>query len=297
MLFQSYGRSMKCLLCGSKNKTLIYRSTLGTKKITGNQYLCTSRNYGEHGPIYKCNDCNLVFIVDDTSEENIIKSYTDAQDPVYVNEMDARIKTFSVHLKRLAKYFPKAGRLLDVGAYTGVFLNLARKVGWKVEGIEPSKWAVGQAGDLSIKNGILRPDIFQKASFDVVTIWDVIEHFADPVKALFIVSDYLKPNGILAMTTMDVKSVTAKILGKKWPWYMRMHRVYFSKQTITRMLKQCGFEDIKFNPHIRYLSIRYLLSKFTKVRFPLDSTIIPVYLGDLFDVYARKPKNVRAVIK
>lgn len=288
---------MKCLLCGSKKKTLIYRSTLGTKKITGNQYLCTSSNYGEHGPVYRCNDCNLVFIVDDTWEENIIKSYTNAQDPVYVNEMNARVKTFNVHLKRLAKYFPKAGRLLDVGAYTGVFLNLARKVGWKVEGIEPSKWAVRQAGDLSIKNGILKPNIFPKASFDVVTIWDVIEHFSDPVKALFVVFDYLKSDGILAMTTMDVESITARIMGKRWPWYMRMHRVYFSKKTIKVMLTKAGFADIKFNPHIRYLSLRYLLSKFTKIKFPFDSVIIPVYLGDLFDVYARKPKNVRAVIK
>ena len=288
---------MKCVLCGSKNKTLIYRSTLGTKRITGNQYLCTSSNYGEHGPVYKCNDCKLVFIVDDTSEKNIINSYTNAQDPVYVNEMDARIKTFSVHLKRLAKYFPQAGRLLDVGAYTGVFLNLARKAGWQATGIEPSKWAVGQAGDLLIINDILRPNIFPKASFEVVTIWDVIEHFSDPVKALFIVSDYLKPDGILAMTTMDVESITAKIFGKKWPWYMRMHRVCFSKQTITKTLEKCGFVDIKFNSHIRYLSIRYLLSKFTKIKFPLDNIIIPVYFGDLFDVYARKPKNVRAVIK
>lgn len=288
---------MKCVLCGSKKKTLIYRSTLGTKKITGNQYLCTSSNYGEHGPVYRCNDCNLVFIVDDTWEENIIKSYTNAQDPVYVNEMNARVKTFNVHLKRLAKYFPKTGRLLDVGAYTGVFLNLARKVGWKVEGIEPSKWAVRQAGDLSIKNGILKPNIFPKASFDVVTIWDVIEHFSDPVKALFVVFDYLKSDGILAMTTMDVESITARIMGKRWPWYMRMHRVYFSKKTIKVMLTKAGFADIKFNPHIRYLSLRYLLSKFTKIRFPFDRVIIPVYLGDLFDVYARKPKNVRAVIK
>ena len=282
---------MKCLLCGSKKKTLIYKSTLGTKKITGNQYLCTSSNYGEHGPVYRCNDCNLVFIDDDTSEENIIKSYTNAQDPVYTNEINARIKTFGVHLRRLVKYFPKAGKLLDVGAYTGVFLNLARQAGWTVSGIEPSIWAVKQTRNLSIKNDILRPNLFSKSSFEVVTIWDVIEHFSDPIFALKTVFAYLKSGGVLAMTTMDVESITARIMGKRWPWYMRMHRVYFSKKTIKGMLTKAGFVDIKFNPHIRYLSIRYLLSKFTKIRFPFDRVIIPVYLGDLFDVYARKPKK------
>lgn len=288
---------MKCLLCNSKNTILVHRSTLGTKKITENQYLCTSSNYGEHGPVYKCSDCGFVFIVDDTSERSIVESYVAAEDPVYVGEMVARIKTFSNHLRRLDKYFSQKGKLLDVGAYTGVFMNLAHRSGWKVWGIEPSRWAVKQAKDLNIKNDILKPNLFQKSFFDVITIWDVIEHFSDPLKALNIVFDYLKPGGVLAMTTMDVESLTAKLMGKKWPWYMRMHRVYFSKRTMTKMLEKSGFTDIKFNPHIRYLSIRYLVSKFIKIRLPFDHLIIPIYLGDLFDVYARKPTAVNIVTK
>lgn len=288
---------MKCLLCGSNNKTLIYKSTLGTKRIVGNQYLCTSSNYGEHGPVYRCCDCGFVFIIDDTSKKDIIESYTTAEDPVYVDEMMARIKTFSNHLRRLAGYFPKTGKLLDIGAYTGVFMSMSRKIGWKVWGIEPSIWAVKQAKGLNIKNTILQPNLFPKTFFDVITIWDVIEHFSDPLVALQTVFDYLKPGGVLAMTTMDVDSLTAKLLGKTWPWYMRMHRVYFSKRTMKQMLEKAGFTEVRFNPHIRCLSIRYLLSKFIKIRLPFDNLIIPIYLGDLFDVYAKKPIAVTTVIK
>lgn len=288
---------MKCLLCGSKEAILLYKSTLGTQKITGNQYLCTSSNYGEHGPVYQCCNCSFVFIVDDTAEKSIIKSYIMAEDPVYIGEMAARIKTFTNHLKRLNKYFPNKGKLLDVGACTGVFMNLSHKKGWKVWGIEPSKWAVRQAKGLNIENNILKPDLFPKSFFEVITIWDVIEHFSDPLKALQTVFDYLKPGGVLAMTTMDVDSLTAKLLGKTWPWYMRMHRVYFSKRTMKQILEKAGFTEIKFNPHIRYLSIRYLVSKFAKVRLPFDHLIIPIYLGDLFDVYAEKPIAVATVIK
>lgn len=296
----------QCPLCHSRERILLYTSTRKRKNFTGNHYLCTSSSYGDHGPIYQCLKCKLVFVVDRIPISKIIKSYSEAEDPVYLLEEKARAKTFTRHLHYIGNIIPR-GRLLDVGAYTGFFLSLAKDAGWQVEGIEPSKWAVNKSKfkyNISLKNGILKKGYFPPHSFDMVTMWDVVEHFTDPQAALETCFYYLKPGGFMCITTIDVESTIAKVLGPKWPWFMRMHLVYFSRDTIAKMLEKTGFTNITFRRHIRYISIRYLISRISphhryiqaqlsKISQALDlqNKIIPFHIGDLFDVYAQKPKT------
>lgn len=286
-----------CPLCESLKKELLYPSTLEKVKAAKKYYTCTTTGYGIHGPIYKCRDCSFVYIVDDNSLEEINTSYEQVQDALYISEEAGRVKTFSRHLKNLNKICPKNGNLLEVGAYTGLFLSMARDCGWKVKGIEPSRWAVSQAKKLygiSIKQGILKPNYFKKETFNAVVMWDVIEHLPNPLESLCICNAYLKTGGWIAMSTIDIGSLAAKILGPRWPWLMEMHRVYFSKATIKRMLEMAGFVKISFRPHIRFVSISYLVSRFALkqgiIPHQIGNIIIPFYVGDIFEVYAQKPK-------
>ncbi len=298
---------MSCPSCKSKRRILLHQSTLWKSSKVANQYLCTSDCYGIHGPIYKCLGCNFIFVIDNTRIMEIVNCYKEVEDPLYLAEHMGREKTFSRHLKIINRLFQHKGKLLDVGSYTGVFLSLAKLSGWKVKGIEPSQWAVKAAQknyNLSLVNGILKRGYFPNNTFEVVTMWDVIEHFTDPKDAIKIAFSYLKPGGALAMSTVDVGSFIARFQGSKWPWFMRMHRVYFSKDTMRTMLQDSGFENIVFLPHIRSISLRYLatrlknynkrLSRFLSLtirRMRLENIIIPFYVGDIFDVYAYKKKN------
>lgn len=246
-------------------------------------------------------------MADQTSVGEITISYEEVVDPTYIEEFPARAKTFSAHLKHLDKLHPNKGRLLDVGAYTGAFMYLAKNRGWQVEGVEPSHWGIKQAKNhynLGIKHGILKSGYFKNSSFDVVTMWDVIEHFPDPLASLKIASNYLKSGGTIAMTTIDVASPVARLLGARWPWFMQMHRVYFSKQTMRLMLQELGFTGIEFYPHIRWISLRYLLTRIKalipsmpvpeKLLYRIlrsDRPMLPIYAGDLFDVYAKKQSS------
>ena len=67
---------------------------------------------------------------------------------------------------------------------------------------------------------------FQKGVFDVVTMWDVIEHFTDPVFEIEKVFEIIKPNGVLCFSTITLKVYWLKQWGSKWPWYMEMHKVF-----------------------------------------------------------------------
>lgn len=284
-----------CPLCKGKNQDLVYLSNLDASKPTLNQYVCTTSSYGLHGPIYRCIECSFVFIADETSDNDILISYENVEDALYIGEEAGRIKTFTHHLKRIEKICRK-GKLLDIGSYTGLFLSIAKNRGWQVEGIEPSRWAVKQAKNMYgivLKQGPIKLGYFPKDSFDVITVWDAIEHFANPLQALKTCHSYLKPGGCLFMSTMDIGSFAARILGSKWPWLMHMHRVYFSKKTMKKMLIKAGFTNIQFRPHIRYVSARYLISKLTHskpISHPLGNILIPFYVGDLFEVYAKKLK-------
>ncbi len=237
-------------------------------------------------------------MVDNTPVKKILNSYQIAEDPVYVVEEKARIKTFSRHLTKINSLRPNKGKLLDIGAYTGVFLHLARQSGWEVSGIDPSSWAVSQAKiryKINLRQTILRKNLFKKNMFDVITMWDVIEHFNDPIEAVEISHSLLKPGGILVMTTMDIASPISRLLREKWPWLMRMHRVYFSRETMRKMLINHSFSDIIIRPHIRWVSVRYLSSRFNHHHAltllhstGLGNIMLPFYAGDLFDVYATR---------
>ena len=132
-------------------------------------------------------------------------------------------------------------------------------------------------------------------------MWDVIEHFTDPVSEMEKVFEITKPHGVFAFSTIDPNSLFAKAMGTRWSWYMEMHKVFFNKTSAEYYLKKTGFKKIVFTPHWRNLSLGYLatrleainptLSKFAiKIvsTFQLSKVIVPYYANDLYDCYAYK---------
>lgn len=80
-------------------------------------------------------------------------------------------------------------------------------------------------------------------SFDAITLWDTLEHLLSPRAAIRKAAELLKPGGALALSTPNVGGITYYFLRERW-WIIapREHLFYFSPQTITRLLNDCGFE-------------------------------------------------------
>jgi 2-polyprenyl-3-methyl-5-hydroxy-6-metoxy-1,4-benzoquinol methylase len=297
-----------CCLCGADNTTVIIPSTLDRiKHGNWNAFACTSSGYGKHGPIVRCDSCGLVYADPRPESEEVLNIYEAVQDPLYVEERAGRILTFEHHLRPLEKITGPANgrRLLDVGAYTGVFVEIATRHGWDAWGIEPSTWAVEQAHNegLQMMVGTLESNFLPDNSYDVITMWDVIEHVTNPKETLSAAWRVLRPGGYLVVHTMDLASPFAKLMGKKWPWFMEMHLYYFNRETMRKMLELVNFEVIWMGAQGRYLQTGYLASRVAAliplVGHPLECLItglnlrkIPlrVNLGDLFTTYAKKPE-------
>jgi SAM-dependent methyltransferase len=251
----------------------------------------------------KCQNCGLVYTNPRFTGEEILDSYVAVEDPLYLEERDGRVLTFERHLRPLEKIKAPPGKLVDVGAYTGVFVEIAARHGWEAYGVEPSHWAVEQARaqGLHMLEGTLATCGLNDHSLDVVTMWDVIEHVSDPFGEMRHAHRLLKPGGLLVVHTMDIDSKFARFMGGRWPWLMEMHIYYFSRRTLQLMLEKAGFTVVRIEPQGRYLRLGYfatrvagyspllgkLLARLFRV-LHLSELPVPLNFGDLVTAYAIK---------
>jgi 2-polyprenyl-3-methyl-5-hydroxy-6-metoxy-1,4-benzoquinol methylase len=296
---------VRCNLCGQDKTIPRFPSTVNPDTVPQNveAFRCTSPGYGRHFAIVSCQNCGLVYTNPRLDGKQIIDSYVAVEDPLYLEERDGRVLTFERHLKPLEKLHAPPGKLLDVGAYTGVFVEIAAKHGWDAWGLEPGRWAVEQARShgLNMIEGTLDRSGLADRSFDVVTLWDVIEHLTDPFKEIQETYRVLKSGGLLVIHTMDIDSLFARVMRSRWPWLMEMHVYYFSRRTLSAMLEKAGFKVIRAVPQGRYLRLGYfatriggfspLLGRLLGGLFKLlhlRQVPIPLNFGDLFTAYAIK---------
>ncbi len=148
----------------------------------------------------------------------ISQLYAEVVDQAYLETWDERAVTFRSHLKEIGRYAAGA-ELLDVGCYAGVFLSEAKKSGYLCTGLEPSNWAARharQACDCPVVRGSAEEAQFRPGSFDFVTLWDVAEHLQDPKSAFASIRSWLRPGGGIAVSTHDISSLAARLMGRRY---------------------------------------------------------------------------------
>lgn len=298
-----------CPLCGADDTAVRYAGTLHSPTPTNvAAYLCTNLGYGKHHPIVQCRRCELVYANPRYATSQLTQAYQEVVDPLYEQEREGRVLTFQRHLRPIeamvGKY--KGKRILDVGAYTGVFVEIAAQRGWDASGVELSTWAATLCRErgLNVFNGTLEQANFPSESFDVVTAWDVVEHLDNPRSLLAEMYRVLKVGGIAVIHTIDIDAPFARLMGRHWPWLMEMHLVYFSRGTLAKMLATVGFTVLRATPEGRYQKLTYLVSRLawfsprlaqtaqTLVkRLGLEHRAVPINLGDLVTTYAQKAES------
>ncbi|MBA3531641.1 MAG: class I SAM-dependent methyltransferase [Ardenticatenales bacterium] len=140
----------------------------------------------------------------------------------------------------------QVGRLLDVGCATGIFLDGMRRLGWQVVGVEPSSSAARYARErfgLPIFKGRLEETSFATGAFDVITLWDVLEHIHDPQQTLDEVARLLKPGGLLVFSVPNPDSLEAQGLGCYWAgWDLPRHLNLFRLPHLRQHLALRGLQ-------------------------------------------------------
>jgi dolichol-phosphate mannosyltransferase len=172
--------------------------------------------------LYRCSVCKM-FGLHPLPEEVEKKVYNDHYFTSgehgfgYVNydhDKEPMRPVFKNYLTKIETKLGKKGKLLDVGAATGFFMKIAQDSGWHTTGVEISPFAARVAHEkgLKVHHGTLTTISIEEESFDVVTMWDVLEHLTDPENDIVKVHVALRPGGLLLINTPDSSSSTQKFL-------------------------------------------------------------------------------------
>jgi SAM-dependent methyltransferase len=165
------------------------------------------------------------------------------------------------------------GRLLDVGAGTGVFLNEMRRYGaWDVKGVELNEAAAEQGRTkfgLDVFRGQVEDAPWPAGSFDVVTLWDVLEHLPDPRGALGRIRTLLSEEGYLICSVPNGGSLDARLFGRYWIGLdAPRHMSVFNLKSLRRLLGETGFElEAAYSFYGRYTTFALSIQQWLRSRW------------------------------
>ena len=287
----------KCAICDTLgNSDLVYSSTLDEKSFSTEVFSARRMPDRRHYAWVRCKTCGLLRS-DPIEDANLGKLY-EASTFDYSSEVTGLAKTYRAGLARVIARKSAMTSLLEVGGGNSFFLEKALELGIPdVNGIEPSLDAVSQTREdikPKIKIGLMGHGIYPHGSFDLVTMFHVMDHLPDPLETLKACVATLKPNGILLIAVHNEKSWSARLLKNKSPIFDVEHTFLYSKKTAKALFASAGLLEMKAWSYSNYYSMAYLvqltpLPKFIKVMLLreapkriLQKIKVKISLGNIF---------------
>jgi SAM-dependent methyltransferase len=239
---------------------------------------CGSSAVGEYlradlGTILRCASCEAVFLPPERqaapAESLYGAEYFTEREGYFFHDgvvdgsghESAHVADFRAGLDLIEAHGEGAGRgsLLDVGCATGSFLRVAQAKGWRCSGVEVSAFAAAEARERTgcdVFCGKLEDAPFDGGSFDVITMWDLLEHLPDPLDGLERARRLLKPSGLLLVNTPNENSLLRRmarliyrgsagsITAPVNRLYHRYHLYYFAAPTLGLLFRRAGLEVV-----------------------------------------------------
>ena len=215
------------------------------------------------------------------SLENLKKYYESVD---YISHTDSKrslfekayhfVKTIALRnkLNLINSLQPNKGSILDIGAGTGDFLSVAKENGWHTIGVEPSEKAKAIAKSKGV-SFVGDPNELDSHSFEVISMWHVLEHVPNLENQIKELKRLLKPNGTLLIAVPNFKSFDAKHYGKFWAAYdVPIHFWHFSKTAIKMLFEQEEMQLVKVLPmkfdsfYVSLLSEKYKTGKMNYIK-------------------------------
>lgn len=295
-----------CAHCGAPYLIEIYPASASRDgAAAASAYQCSSLAHKDKPQVVQCLMCGIVHVPKSQIPEALEDIYRAVEDPTYLNDEKARTRAFEETLAKISPHLGPPGKIMEIGAYCGLFLEVAKQAGWQCSGVEPSHWAVQIAAKkdgITVHKGTLSENLAALGSgFDAVVAWDVLEHVREPFELLREVNKLLRPGGVVCFSTLDIDNWFASLLGRHWPWIMEMHLYYFSETLLRRWLDDAGYEAVEVSRYTHFASLRYICKKAAAImprplcgllhlvsRSVPAAIVVPVSLGDIKLFIARK---------
>lgn len=207
-----------------------------------------------------CVDCGMIYESPRFPDQVILDGYSSVRDE-HDSQYDQRVLGFKRTLKSLLPRLPAPpADVLDVGTAGGAFLEAATTLGYRARGIEPSRSLVESAcaRGLRVDQGTLDTLSLPEKSFDLICLWDVLEHLPQPEHALRRLLPLLRPKGRLLINFPDAGTWPARLAGRRYWWILSVHLHHFTRKTLTNLCARVGFEVVHFQRFWTALELGYL---------------------------------------
>jgi len=273
------------------------------------------------GSLAKCTECGLVFRNPRPSYETIKEYYKDDYSNIFLEEQTKSYrKGIFRHFLATSIKDKGEGRLLDVGSGYGIFLSLAKDLGWEVYGIELSMDACQFARKnfgLNVFCGDLKEASFPKDHFDVVTLWNILDHTTNPLEQLLEIKRILKDNGLLFIRLPNfLFQGKSRCIGEAFDRLFFGHtnlsrkiavsHLYaFTPFSITNLLERAGFSTFRLknappakgDPYYAFPFLGDRLLNWTKNSFFISCELLyhislgKILCGSSMEVFASKEEQ------
>lgn len=199
--------------------------------------------------IQRCRSCGVgmttpVPSAEELLEDNLERYIAAEREKIYLPRIRYFQARYHSYIKEIKK-FKKTGALLDIGCNLGIFLLSAQKEGFTVTGVELNK-SCAEYGrkryGLKIHSDYLAEIDFPDETFDVITLYDVLEHVPDIKGMLSDIRRKLKNDGLLVIQSPNIDSVLAQLTKAKWSWLTPPDHLYhFNPSGLASLLISSGF--------------------------------------------------------
>lgn len=196
----------------------------------------------------RCQSCRLIYVNPVLTDDAAHKLYEQESSWVQVldsgpqKEMDQ--KKFAYGLDIVSPYL-HGQRILDIGTGTGLFLEVARNKGFNPVGLELNRATVERLREqgFEIIDTVLENSGLPDHGFDLVTLWEVLEHIMEPAQLLAQITRVLKPGGVLLVLVPNADSLVTRILHEQSGTFGgHSHVNHFHRAVLARLLESAGFE-------------------------------------------------------
>ncbi|WP_420629795.1 class I SAM-dependent methyltransferase [Candidatus Leptofilum sp.] len=299
-----------CEICGQSSRKVVAKRTdllLGGQDI---YFMC------------ECQECESLYLTPRPTPSRMAEFYPDEYQPYTVGVhaesfLNRYVRRYGLKKRyKIIEKYVKQGDLLDVGCATGDFLaEVTLQSGWQVVGIETSVSAVRYAREqvgLNVLVSTLNQASFPKESFDVITMWDVLEHVYDPCVVLDEVGRLLRPGGIFVVNHPNLDSIDRYLFGRFWAGFeLPRHLYLFPTKLLNDLMEQRNFRQVERNClygshagtstslrfYIQYVFGSGVLSKiFTRIALSKVARILSVPYFKVIDAL-KMGSNVTAVFQ
>lgn len=287
-------KNLECAICGKKGKLrILYKANFDPHKI--NEKTFSARRISDifHYQLNKCLRCGLIFSSPILEEKKINLFYSKSEFN-YDKETKYLRKTYGFYLKKYYRHSLNNSKALDVGCGNGFFLEELKSLGTSdVFGVEPSKDAISKIPRSlkdKIKRDILKPSLFSKSCFNLITCFHTLDHVIEPNTFIKTIYNFLKKDGVAYFIVHDTDGLSVKIFKEKSPIFDIEHVYLFNKESLKKIFLKNGFKKAEVFSVCNIYPLQYWI-----YRSPLPHRITDSFIKILaFTKLAQLPISINA---